>query len=330
MYKNFKTSTQIENILKKQGAQRVHELAIQTGLSKQRIHRVLLVLLEEKKIKRIGKAPRVFYLLNKELNAVNEPGNIPVAKTSFLEKHFLFVRETGERQNGPEGMITWCMRQKLPLEKTIDEFIAARKKYLAYFNNQGLISGMEKLKTTKSFSSIGPDEMYYIDFYAIERFGKTRLGTLLHFAKQGQNKNLMNELVEEISPAIHQLIKREKTDAVAFIPPTIKREVQLMKFLEKKLALPLPHIKIAKVSGEIVVPQKALSRIEDRIINAKSTLFPMEAGNFQHILLIDDAIGSGASVNETALKLKEKNPKAKITALAVTGSYKGFEVISEV
>lgn len=331
MYKNKKTNTLLVDLLEKKGAMRVHDLAQETGLSKQLLHRVLLQLTAEKKIKRIGKAPKVFYSIEEEIKSiVSEPEELSFTKSEFLEKHFLFIRETGERLNGFEAIKFWCLRQKLPLEKTIDEFISTRKKYLNYFDENGLISGKEKLKTTKSFSSIGPDEMYYLDFYAIERFGKTKLGTLLHYAKQGQNKKLMSEICHEIQPVIHQLIKRDKTDAVAYIPPTIKRELQFMKFLEKNLQLPLPHLKIVKVSGEIVVPQKALSKIEDRIANAKSSLFPVENANYKNILLIDDAVGSGASMNEAAIKLKEKNPKAKIIALAITGSFKGFEVIQEI
>ena len=189
---------------------------------------------------------------------------------------------------------------------------------------------MEKLKGTKGFSAIGPDELYYLDFYAIERFGKTKLGTLLHFAKQGQNKKLMRELFEEIKPALHDLIRQNKIDSVGFIPPTIKREVQLMGYMEKQLNLPLPHFKIVKISGEIVVPQKALSRLEDRIANAKASLLPEDKRPFKRLLLIDDAVGSGATINEVALKIKHQNPKIKITGLAITGSYKGFEVIQEV
>jgi len=331
MIKKKKTNELIIGLLDKKGAMRVHDLALETGLSKQLLHRVLLQLIADGKIKRIGKAPKVFYSIEEERNLmVSEPEQISFTKSEFLEKHFLFIRETGERLNGLEGMKFWCIRQKLPLEKTIDEFIATRKKYLSYFNEHGLISGMEKIKSTRGFSFIGADEIYYLDFYAIERFGKTKLGTLLHYAKQGQNKKLMAEICSEIQPAIHQFIKREKIDSVAYIPPTIKRELQFMKFLEKNLQLPSPHLKIVKVSGEIVVPQKALSKIEDRIANAKSSLFPVENGHYKNILLIDDAIGSGASMNETAVKFKEKNPKAKITALAITGSFKGFEVINEI
>ena len=50
----------------------------------------------------------------------------------------------------------------------------------------------------------------------------------------------------------------------------------------------------------------------------------------QYVLLIDDAIGSGATMNETARKLKAKGIAKTVVAIALTGSYKGFEVMGEV
>ncbi len=55
-----------------------------------------------------------------------------------------------------------------------------------------------------------------------------------------------------------------------------------------------------------------------------------EKSSFNHILLIDDAVGSGATLNEIAFQIKDKNIASKITGLALAGSFKGFEVISEV
>ena len=79
--------------------------------------------------------------------------------------------------------------------------------------------------------------MLYLDFYAIERFGKTRLGTILHYAKQGQNKMLMNILIDEIKQKINTLISVYKIDAIAYVPPTIRREIQLMKVLANGLKI---------------------------------------------------------------------------------------------
>jgi predicted amidophosphoribosyltransferase len=140
----------------------------------------------------------------------------------------------------------------------------------------------------------------------------------------------MDEIIDIISSRVISFVKDQEIDAVGYIPPTIKREVQIMKVLEKKLNLPLPHIKLLKVTGDIAVPQKALNKIEDRINNARFSIMVQEVRKFKKILLIDDAVGSGATMNETAIKLKSAELTSEVMGLAVTGSFKGFEVISEI
>lgn len=325
------TKSKIKELLSAHNALRVNELAEYTGLSKQMLHRILLVLVQKGEVKKIGKPPKTFYQIVQQVAEPIIPYEaIEKSKEDFLNQHYLLITETGERLEGVKAMLFWCERQKLPFEKTVNEYITTREKYLNYYGSNHLIDGMEKLRNTKGFSTIGLDMLYYLDFYAIERFGKTRLGTLLHFAKQGQNRRLMEEICDSIKPVLLELIKKENLEAVGYIPPTIKRELQFMKVLQQKLNLALTHLNIVKVSGEIAVPQKALSKIEDRIANARTSLQPLEKRKFNHVLLIDDAVGSGASMNETALKLKSAGIAKKITALAITGSYKGFEVIHEI
>lgn len=49
------------------------------------------------------------------------------------------------------------------------------------------------------------------------------------------------------------------------------------------------------------------------------------------MLLIDDAVGSGATMNEIAKQIKNINlVSGEIIGLSITGSFKGFDVISEV
>lgn len=322
---------QILEYLKAANEASINELSEHIPVSRQFLHRIIKKLVQENYLQKLGTAPKVFYKLipgslvrEEELPLINNDDQ------NFLDEHFLVITETGNKLSGVPAMQYWCKRQKLPLEKTIREFINTRKRYLQYYLPNGLIDGTKKIKTTKGFSVIGIDKMFYCDFYAIERFGKTPLGILLHFAKQGQSRLLMNEIISAIKEKIDRFIEAENFDAAGFIPPTIKRQLQFMTVLKKGLNLSLPHLNLIKVSGPIPVPQKALNKIEDRIINAQSSIMLKETRKFNKILLIDDAVGSGATINETAIKLKSKGIAQSVIGLAITGSYKGFDVIQEV
>jgi predicted amidophosphoribosyltransferase len=188
---------------------------------------------------------------------------------------------------------------------------------------------MSKLSNT--FAKVNLDALYYLDFYSIERFGKTRLGQLLLYAKQSQDKSLMKELIKDIKPAIDKLIKNKKIDSIGFVPPTVKRKIQFMKQLEKNLHLNLPIIPIIKIKTPVIIPQKTLNKLEDRVENAKSTFIVTPVAGSQNILLIDDAVGSGATINEIAGQMRHKKDRVnKIIGLTITGSFKGFDVISEI
>lgn len=322
---------QIIKYLKVHQEASVNELQGQIPASRQMLHRILSRMLQEGYLQKLGRPPRVFYRLNMLPTTGKE--DEPLLKDdelAFLKEHFLQVSERGEKLEGAEAMKAWCRRQKLPLEKTVHEFINTRKKYLNYFLPGGLIDGTDKLLSTKGFDAIAVDRIFYCDFYAIERFGKTRLGTLLHYAKQGQNMPLMQEVIAGTREKLTTLIEKESIDAVGYIPPTIKRHLQLMTALQKGYNLSLPHLNLVKISGTIPVPQKALNKIEDRIDNARASIVVKETRPFKNILLIDDAVGSGATINETAAKLKQKGIAQKVVALAIVGSFKGFDVIQEV
>ncbi len=47
-------------------------------------------------------------------------------------------------------------------------------------------------------------------------------------------------------------------------------------------------------------------------------------------MIVDDAIGSGASMNEVAKKLKIEIGVEKVIGFCLIGSYKGFDVIREI
>lgn len=301
------------------------------GVSRQMVHRVLQQLNETGILEKLGRPPKVYYRLkDKPLNYRSKTEKLSQGETAFLKEHFNLFTETGNELYGEEAFEKWCAKQRLPFAKTVIEYILTREKYLSYFEKNELIDGTQKLMHTKAFVRVCIDKMFYGDFYAIERFGKTKLGNLLHFAKQGQNKPLMEKICVWLKPRLQKLIEKYKIEAVGYIPPTIKREIQFMNYMKRSLNLSLPHININKVTGIIPIPQKSLGKIEDRISNAKASIVVDDKRNFKNILLIDDAMGSGATINETACKLKLKKMADEVFGLVVVGSFKGFDILQEV
>jgi len=224
---------------------------------------------------------------------------ISIDKATLLENNFVAITDKGDLITGLAAFAQWCEKRDQPLVKTIDEFIKTKEKHKPYYDSNGLINGSTKLINTYKDKTYF-NEIYYLDFYAIERFGKTRLGTLLHFAKQGQNLYLMNIMMNEIRESIMSFINSNKFDAIGFVPPTIRREIQIMKFIKESLHIPLPVLDLKKTSGIIPIPQKSLSKLNDRIKNADNTFAITEQRVFNKVLLIDDAVGSGATLNQIA------------------------------
>lgn len=322
----MKTSEKILAYLKQNKQASVKELVDYLEISRMAVSKQLGNLLAEKKVIKVGKPPKVFYLIKKEELGAEEI-ELDEKTKKVIEENYLIITPTGERKEGVAGFAYWCQKNNLPFEKTAYEYIKTLKKYQA-FRKSGLLDGMQKFKTT--FENVNLDNIFYLDFYSIERFGKTRLGQLLLYAKQSQSKKLMKELAEDIRLMVDDLLKKHKIDAVGFIPPTVKREVQFMKELERNLHPKVKKISIVKIKTDIIVPQKTLNKLEDRIENARKTIIVDESGSYENILLIDDAVGSGATLNETAGQIKAKKIAKKVIGLSITGSFKGFDVISEV
>ena len=284
-------------------------------------------LLKSGTIYKIGKPPRVFYS-SVEKKADKKEYQISSAIKNLIEKRFIEITPTGEIEEGWNAFMNWCAKRELDVLKSAKDYTNIIKKYDTIRKN-GLLDGMMKMRNT--FPKVYLDYLFYLDFYSIERFGKTKLGKTLLYAKQSQNKMMIRTLAKEIKPSIKNLIKKYKISAVGFIPPTVKREVQLMKELENSLDLKISKINITKIKTPITVPQKTLSKLEDRIENAKATFVVREKASYKNVILIDDAVGSGATLNEVAAQIKERGvAKGKIIGLVITGSIKGFDVISEV
>lgn len=300
------------------------------SLSPQIIHRHLKQLLQEKAIIKRGTAPKVWYQSIPKYGRLASTINIDEGVFNCVTENYLSVSPQGDILRGWWGLDQWCQKQNLELGKTATEYCQTLKKYNVY-KQHGLINGLPKLKST--FSTINLDELYYLDFYAIERFGKTKLGALSYFAKQNQNRELAKEVAAMTKDTIYRLIRENNISAIGYVPPTIKRSTQLLSELAKLWNWDLPKINIIKnrADKDILVAQKSLSKLSDRVENAQSSIAVLPSAAYDSILLIDDAVGSGATLNETAQKIRAAGlVKRKIIGLALTGSFSGFDVISEI
>jgi hypoxanthine-guanine phosphoribosyltransferase/DNA-binding Lrp family transcriptional regulator len=322
------TSNKILEYISKNGQASGKELTDYLGnISGRAIRKQLKNLTDKKLLQKIGKPPKVYYSLSTNKNVVD---NFSIRQDVIdeINARYLYITPTGESKQGWLGFLAWCEKTKQNPVKTANEYISTINKF-DKFKNNGLVNGMPKMKNT--FKNVFLDKLYYLDFYSIERFGKTKLGQMLLYAKQSQNAGLINQLINQIRPEIIRVINENTIDGILFIPPTVKREIQFMKELERQLNLGIRALSITKIKTEIIVPQKTLSKLEDRIENARKTIIVDDKKEYKNILFIDDAVGSGATMNETAKQVRRKNlVSGEIIGLAITGSFKGFDIISEV
>jgi len=296
-------------------------------ISSRAVRKQLKNLLDKDILTKVGRPPKVYYLL---ATKKEKPTTVFVdsAIGRIINDRYLFISPTGQAKSGWEGFMAWCEKTKQDPIKTAYEYIQTLKKY-DHFRKENVIDGMKKMQQT--FGQVYLDKLFYLDFYSIERFGKTKLGQMLLYAKQSQNKDLIRELIDEIRPRVTAIIIKFKIDGVLFIPPTVRREIQFMRELENRLQLPIRKVSVGKVKTDIIVPQKTLTKLDDRIENAQHTIIVDDKEFYNNILFLDDAVGSGATMNETAKQIKKKELcQGKIIGLAITGSFKGFDVISEV
>lgn len=322
------TSEKIINYITKNGQASGKQLFDYLGgITARAVRKQLKSLSDKGIIRKIGKPPKVYYLLQEE-RPVFFGEAVDKKIKQIIDDRYLFISPAGESISGWKGFLSWCQKTKQNPIKTAKDYIITLKKFDAFRKN-GLINGLAKMKNT--FKKVFLDRLFYLDFYSIERFGKTKLGQTLLYAKQSQNIRLIQDLIKEIRPKIIDLMDKYDIDGVLFVPPTVKREIQFMKELERRLRLPGRTISVVKIRTDIIIPQKTLSKLEDRIENARRSIVVEDAGSFKNILLIDDAVGSGATMNETARQIKNRKVlNGKIIGLAITGSFKGFDIISEI
>ncbi|MBU0974415.1 winged helix-turn-helix transcriptional regulator [Patescibacteria group bacterium] len=328
MFNFTKQTLNIFEEIKKYGPIRSSELANKIGISNKNLYKHLGRLLDERLIEKQGQVPRVYYLVSSESTTIVDSLDI---NDLLIEQNYIYVSPMSKMIRGVNGFGVWCKKNNFEVEKEKHLFV---KKFneVSKIRKNGVISAKYKLVECKNKQVVFLDHLYYGDFYTVDHFGKTKLGQLVYVGKSSQNKEVINEVSKLIREQLAGLIQQHKIQLIGFIPPTIDRKLQFLSFLENRLKIDLPKLSINKIPSSTKVAQKTLHKLEDRIINAKNTIAVNPNQEIEgNVLLIDDAVGSGATLNQTAGKIKKIAKKdIKVIGYSVVGSIKGFEVISEI
>jgi len=326
------TNHQIYELIREKGPIGPSRIASHLQISTQMVHRHLKSLMGSRRVKKKGLPPKVLYSVVEKTNQYDFP-LLSADDQKYIDQHYLAIRPNGEILEGLEGFQWWAFKTKQHkhFQALVHEYIASYKKYQNHYRNElGLIEATFKIKNT--FEECFLDHLFYQEFYSLPKFGKTKTGQRVFLGKSGQDLRSIQLLAEMSKKAILKIIKHYKIDGVIFTPHSIPRRIAFLKEFKESLSLSIPCTKLTKIfAGNIPIAQKSLSKLSDRIENANSTIFIREENKpFRRILVIDDAVGSGATLNAIACKLKKKGNAVFVCGFAVTGSLKGFEVINEI
>ena len=325
----FIVSSQSNKVLeeiKEKGPIRSSELIKNLNVSDKTIYKHLSNLKDAGIIIKEGNTPEIYYTLSDKKASNIEPITL---NDLLIEQNYIYVSPSGSLTRGLSALYAWCIKNKFDFNKEKVQFVKTYKS-MEKFKENGLIKAKKRILSQKY--KVDLNEIYFSDFYTMGYFGKTKLGQLVYVSKSSQNKTLGIEIADIIKPSIKNLISKHDIKYIGYIPPTIDRKLQFMDVLKDTLQLSKHPILINKFPSPTKVAQKTLKKLEDRIENAAGTIIVKPTQKIDgNVLLIDDATGSGATLNEVSKKIRKlATEKIKIIGYSVIGSYKGFDVISEV
>ena len=315
----------------------VTEIARMISKDRSLVHRYLKELVAQGKIEKVGKGSHTKYQLIGDIASKKELQNVPdvllpLEQADLLDQIFLKFAADGRMLQGADGFLIWCHERGLdPMGKAIN-YITIYEHLRSVQNSCGMVDATGNF--TPHVAEMFLDQVLYADQYKRMEFGRGKLAELTFYAKQSQDYDLIMQSIKLIARKLQCLIKADTYDALAIVPWSIKRQNQLLYILKKELEyLNLPFVKIIKYyPHKIPVPQKSLKTREQRLSNAKNTIFVDDPAckKYKKMLLIDDFVGSGNTLNETAKKLKEEGVTEVVGFAFVGNTDLSYEVINEV
>jgi len=312
------------------------EISFLLKKSKTIVHKYLKVLLKLNEIEKIGKGTHAKYRL-KNLENIDPPkqieDNLPYYIIDTIDKEFLKFAANGEKLVGYKGFVKWCQTRSLNMENKAKQFYKIHEHIQTIQDDCGMLEVTDSFK--KNINPTHIDKLYYADQYKWMEFGRGKLAEITFYAKQSQNIIMLEESMNLFWNKLTCLIKKTKPNAIALTPHSIKRTYQIIQILWHRLKkLDIPFISLIKYfPHKIPIPQKSLKTRKQRIQNAKETILINShsiVSKYPKILLIDDFVGSGATLNETAYKLKNNGAKTIIGFAFVGNANLSYDVINEI
>jgi len=304
------------------------------------VHKYLKELVIQKKLKKVWKWPLVKYKLVNSKSLKIEWHSCLIwddyvpnfNDQKILENMFYKFSADWEIFSWFQGIKKWCKIRWLNLEEKIDNYISINKHIESLQNECWLLDA--KNSFWKHFQNIYLDWVYYADQYKRMEFWRWKLAEMTFYAKQSQNKALIKDSIKEIYLKLECIIRKEWFDAIAITPWSIDRRNQLLGLLNNELKnMWLPFVNIIKYyKNGIPIPQKSLKTREQRIKNARNTIFidDINCKKYKKVFLIDDFVWSWSTLNETASKLKDEWVDEVIWFAFVWNMNLDYEVINEV
>lgn len=312
------------------------EISNRLWLSRVIVHKILKRLLEENKVEKIWKWAHTKYkslIFSWNKEEITFDDLIINYKTKkFFDDNFYKFDSDWKILKWFDWFKYWLKDRNFDLNKSIKNY----KKIYNYIekleNNCWLLDATDIFN--KKFEKNYMKKVFYAWEYSFMEFWRSKLAEITFFAKQSQNKNLINDSIDEIFYKIECLIKTENIDCIAIIPWSIDRKNQLLWILKNRLKdFQIDFLNIIKYyPNNISIPQKSIKSKSWRLKNASNTIFVNDekVKKYSKILLIDDFVWSGATLNITAKKINELWWKNIIWFAFVWSLDLSYEVINEI
>jgi len=264
-----------------------------------------------------GMAPRTYYSLSKPGQQSSPAAlNLSQEQKETLDKDFILMKKEGHQVHGLSAISEYAYEHNLDPQQVADDFLADRAS-----SAPGIDDGDEALVVLlEEKTTINPNTVqnYSLADYAhTERYGQTALAKRLYAAKSSHNVVMQTEIFKATEHQIHTMIDEYQIDAVAFVPSSSAAGRVFMKEWKDYLDLPLPHVNLVHPYHHSSLPQKSVSMTTDKLRNAQDKVAIDDHRKFNHVLILDDTLVTGSTIQSTASSLLSEDRAESVSAFVI-------------